>query len=79
MGFARSADNFQAEMWNLMATMKYIWAYIEDLLVITRGSNDDPLDKLEQVFIQLRNAGLKVNTSKLFFCAGDKILRIHPH
>jgi hypothetical protein len=68
MGFAGLADIFQAEMGNLMATLEYIWAYIDNLLVVTEGSHDDHLDKLEQVFIRLRNAGLKVNAAKLFFC-----------
>jgi hypothetical protein len=51
MGFAGLADIFQAEMGNPMATMEYIKAYIDDLLVITKGSLDDHLDKLKQVFI----------------------------
>ncbi len=49
MGFARSADIFQAEMRNLMATLEYVRGYINNLLVITKGSHDDHLDKLEQV------------------------------
>ncbi len=53
MGFAGSADIFQAEMGNLMASLGYVWAYIDDLLVITKGSLDDHLDKLEAVFIRL--------------------------
>jgi hypothetical protein len=72
MGFAGSADIFQAEMGNLMATLEYVRAYIEDLLVITKGSLDDHLDKLKQVFIRLRNdAGLKINATKSVFCAQD--------
>ncbi len=51
MGFAGLADIFQAEMGNLMATLEYVRAYVEDLLVITKGSLDDHLDKLKQVFI----------------------------
>ncbi len=51
MGFARSADNFQAEMGNLIATLEYVRAYIDNLLVIIKGSLDDHLDKLKQVFI----------------------------
>jgi hypothetical protein len=67
MGFARSADIFQAETGNLMATLEYIRAYIDHLLVITMGSLDDHLEKLKQVFIRLRNAGLKVNATKSIF------------
>jgi hypothetical protein len=51
MGFAGSADIFQAEMGNLMAALEYIGAYIEDLLIITKSSHEDHLGKLEQVFI----------------------------
>jgi hypothetical protein len=40
-------------------------------LVITKGSLDDYLDKLKQVFIQLHNAGLKINVTKSFFCTQE--------
>jgi len=60
MGVAGSADIFQAEMSNLMASLEYIRAYIDDLLVITKGDLDDHLAKLEAVFIRLQDAGLKV-------------------
>jgi hypothetical protein len=64
MGYAGSADIFQVEMGNLMATLEYVRAYIDNLLVIIKGSLDDHLDKLKQVFIQLCNAELKVNATK---------------
>jgi hypothetical protein len=71
MGFARLADIFQAEMRNLMATLEYVRACIDNLLVITKGSFDDHLDKLKQVFIQFHDAGLKVNATKSAFCAHE--------
>jgi hypothetical protein len=71
MGFAGLADIFQAEMGNLMATLEYVKAYIDNLLVITKGSLDDHLDKLKQVFIGLRNAGLKINATKSVFCVQE--------
>ncbi len=71
MGFAGSADIFQAEMVNLMAALEYVRAYIDNLFVITKNSHDDHLGKLEQVFIRLRDAGLKINAAKLFFCAQE--------
>jgi hypothetical protein len=70
MGFDESADIFQAEMGNLMATLKYVRVYIDNLLVIIKGSLDDHLDILKHVFIRLHNAGLKVNI-KLCFCAQE--------
>jgi hypothetical protein len=76
MGFAGSADIFQAETGNLMATLEYLRADIDYLLVITKGSLDDHLDKLKQVFIQLCDAGLKINVPKSVFCAQEtKYLR----
>jgi hypothetical protein len=71
MEFAGSADIFQVEMGNLMATLDYIRAYIENLLVITKGSLHDHLDKLKQFFIRLHDAGLKINAAKPFFCAQE--------
>jgi hypothetical protein len=71
IGFAGLADIFQAEMGNLMPTLEYIMVYIDNLLIITRGSLNNHLNKLEQVFIRLCNAGLKVNATKSVFCAQE--------
>ncbi len=49
MGFAGSADIFQAEMGNLMASLEYVRGCIDDLLIITKGSLGDHLAKLEAV------------------------------
>jgi hypothetical protein len=69
MGYAGSADIFQAEMMNLMEALEYVRAYIDNLpLVITRGSLEDHLEKLREVLRRLREAGLKVNAAKSFFC-----------
>jgi hypothetical protein len=58
-------------MGNLMATLEYVRAYIGDLLVINKGSLDDHLDKLKQVFIRLHDAGLKINATKSIFCVQE--------
>jgi hypothetical protein len=41
MGYAGSADIFQAEMMKLMEDLEYVRAYIADLLVVTRGTLED--------------------------------------
>jgi hypothetical protein len=41
MGYAGYTDIFQAEMMDLMEALEYVRAYIDDLLVITRGSLED--------------------------------------
>ena len=71
MGYAGSADIFQAEMMNLMEALEYVRAYIDDLLVVTRGTLEDHLEKLREVLRRLREVGLKVNAAKSFFCTHD--------
>jgi hypothetical protein len=46
MGYAGSADIFQAEMMDPMEALEYVRAYIDDLLVITRETLEDHLEKL---------------------------------
>ncbi len=43
MGYAGSADIFKAEMMKLMEALEYVQEYIDDLLVITRGTLQDHL------------------------------------
>jgi hypothetical protein len=71
MGYAGSADIFQAEMMNLTEALEYVRAYNDNLLVITRGTLEDHLEKLREVLRRLREAGLKVNTAKSCFCTHD--------
>ena len=68
MGIAGSPDIFQAKMMELMESLEYVWAYIDDLLCISRGSLEDHLAKLEEVLKRLCEVGLKVNAEKLTFC-----------
>ncbi len=56
-------------MMKLMESLEYVWAYIDDLLCISRESFEDHLEKLEEVLKQLHDAGLKVNADKLAFRA----------
>ncbi len=71
MGYANSAEIFQAEMMDLMEALECVRAYIDNLLVITRGTLEDHLDKLGEVLRRLREAGLKVNAAKSFFCTHE--------
>ena len=69
MGIAGSPDIFQAKMTELMATLEFVRAYIDDLLCITKGTLEDHLAKLELVLSRLQDANLKVNAHKSNFCA----------
>ncbi len=69
MGIVGSPDIFQEKMSELMETLEYVRAYLDDLLCISKLSLEDHLEKLEVVLRQIRDAGLKVNAAKLTFCA----------
>ncbi len=71
MGFGGSADIFQAQIMDLMAALKFVQAYMDDLLIITRETLDEHLQKMETVLTRLRDAGLKVNAAKSLFCAHE--------
>jgi hypothetical protein len=46
-------------MLELMETLEYVQAYLDDLLCISRSSLEDHLKKLEVVLRHLSDAGLK--------------------
>ena len=67
MGLCNSPDIFQEKMSSLMDGLEFVRTYIDDLLVISKGSWEDHLQKLDTVFARLKEAGLKVNAKKSFF------------
>ena len=71
MGLCNSPDIFQEKMGTLMHDLEYVRAYIDDLLILTSGDLRDHLDKLDEVFRRIREAGLKVNANKSFFARGE--------
>jgi hypothetical protein len=70
-GFGGSANIFQAQIMDLMASLKFVQAYMDDLLVITRRTLDKHLQKMETVLTRLCDTGLKVNAAKSLFCAHE--------
>jgi hypothetical protein len=56
-------------MSELMESLEFVRAYLDNLLCISKLSLEDHLEKLEEVLRRLGNAGLKVNAAKLTFCA----------
>jgi hypothetical protein len=71
MGFGGSANIFQVQIMDLMASLEFIQVYMDDLLIITRQTLDERLQKIETVLTRLRDAGLKVNAAKSLFCAHE--------
>ena len=68
MGIAGSPDIFQQKMSTLMETFEYVRVYLDALLTITQDTLADHLSKQRKVLIKLRDANLKVNAKKSFFC-----------
>jgi hypothetical protein len=68
MGIAGTPDIFQGKMLELMESLEFVRAYLDDLLCISKLSLEDHLEKLEVVLRRLCDAGLKVNAAKLTFC-----------
>jgi hypothetical protein len=71
IGFGGSAGIFQAQTMDLMASLEFVRAYMDNLLIITRGILDKHLQKMETVLTRLCDASLKVNVAKLLFCVHE--------
>ncbi len=56
---------------DLMASLELVQAYMDDLLIITRKTLDEHLQKMETVLTRLHDAELKVNVAKSSFCAHE--------
>ena len=54
MGLYNSPDIFQEHMSELTLALEYVRAYIDDLLIFTKGTFEDHLDKLKIVLRRLR-------------------------
>ena len=67
MGVSSAPDIFQEEMSELMQGLNFVNAYIDDVLITSKGDWHDHLHKLEQVLQRIQAAGLKINADKSFF------------
>ena len=67
MGVCNSPDLFQEHMSELMARLEFVRVCIDDILCLTKGDFDDHLQKLEQIFMRIQDANLRINAEKSFF------------
>jgi hypothetical protein len=67
MGVSCAPDIFQDRINDLLGDLEFVRAYLDDLLVLTKGSFEDHLKDLEVVLQRLRDAGLKCNAPKCSF------------
>ena len=54
-------------MGDLFADLETVQAYIDKLLLLTKGNWENTLAKLNKVLSQLQKTGVKVNIKKSFF------------
>ena len=71
MGLCNSPDIFQERMSELFMGFEYVRTYLDDLLIITKGTLDDHLSKVTTVIKKLQEKGLKINAEKSKFCAKE--------
>ena len=67
MGVSNSPDIFQEKMNEIFRDFEFIRAYIDDLLIITKGDWSDHSEKLEQTLQKLKDNGIKFNIEKSSF------------
>ena len=67
MGLKISADVFQRELSMLFQDMPYVLVYIDDILVITKGSYEQHLIAVKNVLKILQEAGMQLNIDKSYF------------
>jgi hypothetical protein len=71
MGILCSPYIFGSKMSDVMQHLDFVRTYLDDILVISSGTLDDHLEKME-VFIKiLSDKGLRVNAEKSTFCAEE--------
>jgi RNase H-like domain found in reverse transcriptase/Reverse transcriptase (RNA-dependent DNA polymerase)/Integrase zinc binding domain len=71
MGLANSPDIFQEKMSELMDGLEYVRTYLDDLLILTKGTFEEHLENVTEVLKRLQKAGLKVNVKKSFFAQSE--------
>ena len=69
MGLSISPDVFQARMNTIFGSVPGCIVYIDDLLVITKGTFEEHLETLRQVFQLCRQNNIQVNAKKSHFFA----------
>ena len=64
MGLCNVPDIFQEKMLDLMRVLHFVRTYIDDLLIISSGTFEDRLKKLDVVLQRLKDAKLRCNAPK---------------
>ena len=71
MGVSNPSDTFQEKMNKMFRGFEFIRAYIDELLIITKGDWSNHLEKLEQTLQKLKDNGPKGKIEKSSFGQTD--------
>ena len=66
MDICNSLENFQEKMNKMFCGIEFIGAYIDDLLITSKGDWSDHFNKLQWVLQKLKDNRLKCNIDKSF-------------
>ena len=67
MGVSCSPDIFQAKIYELLGDIEGTKAYMDDILVIKRGTFQEHLEQLQEVLQRCQKANIKLNAEKCSF------------
>ena len=67
MGVSCSPDIFQSKIYDLLGDIEGTKAYIDDILVVNKGSFKDHLKQLEEIFRRCQKTNIKLNEDKCRF------------
>ena len=67
MGLCNSPDIFQEKMSELIAGLEFARAYLDNLLIISKGNFNEHLMQLEAALTRLSEAGLRSMLQKAHF------------
>ena len=67
MGIVGVPDIFQEQTSNLFHDIEFVRAYLDDLLVITKGKCEEHPKRLDTILQRLQEVGLRVNAEKSVF------------
>ena len=67
MGLNISADNFQLELSQLFKGISYVLVYIDDILIITKGTFEQHSEVVKTVLVKLLKVSIQLNVDKSYF------------
>ena len=67
MGIKVAGDIFQQRMNDLLGHLPFVRCYLDDVLIVTKGTWDEHLQAVREVLECMNEKGLKINAMKSFF------------